>query len=241
LRATLRPFAGKGLEVETTRGRLRARAVIVTASPSVLGAGKIVFSPELPKRQQDALARLKLGSFDHIALELTGNPLGLQRDDLVFEKSDGPRTAALLGNIGGTSLCVVEVGGKFGRELSQQGPAAMTAFAGDWLASLYGNEIRGAIKRALATRWDAEPWALGAFAAAAPGDNARRVLMDPVRERVWFAGDAVHETLWGTVGGAWESGVRAAEAALRKMGALRDPDAPAEKRPLRRRRREPTE
>src|SRR5205823_3830186 len=129
----------KSLEVETTRGRLRARAAIVTASPSVLAAGKIGFSPELPKRQLDALARLKLGSFDHIALELAGNPLGLQRDELIFEKSDGPRTAALVGNVGGTNLSIVEIGGRFGRELAQQGQPAMVAFASDWLAGLFGN------------------------------------------------------------------------------------------------------
>ena len=38
--------------------------------------------------------------------------------------------------------------------------------------------------------------------------------MEPVRDAILFAGEAVHETLWGTVGGAWESGERAAEAAL---------------------------
>ncbi|MEA2989105.1 MAG: hypothetical protein QOG83_1816, partial [Alphaproteobacteria bacterium] len=33
--------------------------------------------------------------------------------------------------------------------------------------------------------------------------------------KLWFAGEATHETLWGTVGGAWEAGERAADAALR--------------------------
>jgi hypothetical protein len=42
--------------------------------------------------------------------------------------------------------------------------------------------------------------------------------MEPVRDRVYFAGEAVHETLWGSVGGAWESGERAAEAALKRIG-----------------------
>ena len=37
---------------------------------------------------------------------------------------------------------------------------------------------------------------------------------------MFFAGEATHETQWGTVDGAWESGERAAEAALRKIGAL---------------------
>jgi ADP-ribose pyrophosphatase YjhB (NUDIX family) len=31
----------------------------------------------------------------------------------------------------------------------------------------------------------------------------------------------VHETLWGTVGGAWESGERAADAVIRQLGGRR--------------------
>ena len=83
----------------------------------------------------------------------------------------------------------------------------MVDFAADWLAGLYGSEMKKAIKRSHATRWNQEPLALGAFSAAAPGwQGARRILMEPVQNAVWFAGEAVHETLWGTVGGAWESG-----------------------------------
>ena len=67
----------------------RARAAIVTASTNVLAAGKIRFDPELPRRYLDAVTRLKLGSYDHIALELPDNPLGLRSDELVFEKSEG--------------------------------------------------------------------------------------------------------------------------------------------------------
>jgi monoamine oxidase len=223
------------LEVETEKGRINARAVLVTASTDVLAAGKIKFVPDLPKRQLDALSQLRLGSYDHVALELPGNPLGLQRDDMVFEKSESTRTAALLANVSGTSLAMVEVGGRFGRDLSGQGEQAMVAFAIDWLADLYGTDVKKAVKRTHATCWNAEPWVLGAFSAASPGgQGARKVLMEPLRDRIYFAGEAVHETLWGTVGGAWESGVRAAEAILRKMGVLRDEPEP--KRPPPRRR-----
>ena len=41
---------------------------------------------------------------------------------------------------------------------------------------------------------------------------------------MYLAGEATHETLWGTIDGAWESGERAAEAALRRIGALKDPE-----------------
>jgi monoamine oxidase len=206
---------GGRVEVVTTRGRLSAPAVIVTVSTAVLAAGKIRFDPE-PRRQLEAAARLTLGSYDHIALELNGNPLGLQRDEMVYEKCEGPRTAAMLANVSGTSLCMVEVAGRFGRDLAREGEAAMKAFAVDWLAALYGNEVRKAVGRSHATRWNEEPWTLGAFSAAPPGAQPmRRVLMESVRERIWFAGEAAHETLWGTVAGAWESGERAAEGVLK--------------------------
>ena len=67
-----------------------------------------------------------------------------------------------------------------------------------------------------------EPYVLGAFSAAAPGGQpSRRVLMEPLNNRLFFAGEAAHETLWGTVGGAWESGERAADAVVRLLGGKR--------------------
>jgi monoamine oxidase len=218
----------RGVAVETPKGTISAHAAIVTVSTNVVTSGAIKFTPELSKRQLDAFAKLSLGSYDHIALEIPGNPLGADSDDLVFEKADGPRTAALLANVSGTSLCLVEVAGSFGRELAAQGEAAMVDFAADWLAGLYGTEVKKAIKRSHATRWDHEPLVRGAFSAAAPGwEGARRTLMEPVENAIWFAGEAVHETLWGTVGGAWESGERAATAVLRRLGPVKEPEPAA--------------
>jgi monoamine oxidase len=203
----------------------------------VLASGQIKFSPELPKRVLDAAAKLKPGTLERVALELPGNPLGLQRDELVFEKSESARTAAILANVSGSTLCHVDVGGRFGRELSAQGEGEMISFAQNWLGELYGADMKKAVKRSHATQWDKEPWILGGASAAAPGaPGARRVLMEPLRDRVWFAGEAVHDTQWGTVGGAWESGERAAEAALRKLGLVKNaPEAVRPAPPKRRR------
>jgi monoamine oxidase len=233
----------RGVEVQTHRGAIAARTAIVTASTNALVSGQIRFTPELPQRVSDALGNLSLGSYDHIALELAGNPLGLDSDDLVFEKSNDSRTAAILGNVYGTQLCLVEVGGAFAKELSAQGEAAMVDFAGDWLAKLYGAELKKSVRRAVATRWDADSYARGAMSAAAPGGHgARAVLAEPLNEALWFAGEAVHETLWGTVGGAWESGERAADEVLRRLAGEREPEAeetPVHKRRSRRRRAGP--
>jgi len=96
------------------------------------------------------------------------------------------------------------------------------AFAVEWLTKLFGNEWAAAVKKSSATRWNAAPFVLGAMSAAAPGAQpSRRILTEPIG-CLFLAGEATHETLWGTVYGAWESGERAAEAALQKIGAFRD-------------------
>jgi monoamine oxidase len=214
-----------GVYVVTTNGTVRARTVIVTVSTNVLTSGKIEFKPELSRRQLDAAAALSLGSYDHIALDMPRNSLDLQRDDLVFEQSSGPRTAALLAGVSGTSLHLVEVAGDFGRDLSSKGQPAMIEFAHDWMGSLFGTSVKKAIKRSYATRWNQEPFALGAMSAAAPGGaDARKSLAEPLGGRVWLAGEALHETQWGTVNGAWDSGQRAADAALGQIGALKRPE-----------------
>jgi monoamine oxidase len=226
--ATRIAWSGRDVTVETAAGKIAARAAIVTASSNVLTSGALKFLPELPKRTLDAASKVSLGSYDHIALQLPGNPLGLSRDDVVIEQAKDARTAFMIANMGGSSLCSIDVAGAFGRDLSAQGEPAMVAFAVEWLAKLFGSDVAKAVKKSSATRWDAAPFALGAMSAASPGGQpSRKILMEPVGS-VFLAGEAAHETLWGTVDGAWESGERAAEAALRKIGAIKDaePDQP---------------
>ncbi|MGV3635656.1 MAG: flavin monoamine oxidase family protein [Pseudorhodoplanes sp.] len=214
------PQARGGITIETAKGALQARAVIVTVSTNVLADGKLI--PDLPKRQLDALARLRLGHYERIALEIPDNPFGLARDDLVFEKTNGKQTAALLGNVAGTSLAYVDVAGSFARDLGAKGPREMTAFALEWLDKLFGADVRTAVRRTHATQWALAPYVQGAFSAAsAGGQPSRRILMtEPLRDRMFYAGEAAHETLWGTVGGAWESGERAADQALKIVSPL---------------------
>lgn len=233
---------GGALLIDTPKGTIRARTAIVTVSTAVLARGAIAFTPELPKSHADAVASLSLGQQEQIALEMSGNPLDLDPDDLVFEKANGARTAALLANIGGSTLSVVSVGGNLARDLARSGEAALADFAVQWIADTFGTGMKDAVKRSIATRWSADALVGGAFSAAAPGHaDARRTLATPLRDRVWFAGEAAHETLWGTVNGAWNSGTRAADAALRVVAGLPQtkPGPKPERRTRHKRQREP--
>ncbi len=231
-----------GITLETgSKGSLQARAVIVTVSTNVLADGKLI--ADLPKRQLDALARLRLGHYERVALNIPGNPFGLAGDDLVFEKAEGKQTAALLGNVGGSTLAYVDIAGSFARELASKGQREMTAFALEWLDKLFGADVTKAVTRTHATQWAFAPHVQGAFSAASVGGQpSRRILMtEPLRDRVFYAGEAAHETLWGTVGGAWESGERAADLALKVVAPLTG-SVPAQKtqpakQPARRRQR----
>ena len=228
-------WSKRDVSVETPAGKITARAAVITVSSNVLAAGNIKFAPDIPKRMLDAASKLSLGSYDRIALQMPGNPLGLARDDVIIEQSNSTKTALMYANIGDSSLCSIDVGGSFGRDLSAQGEAAMVAFAVEWLTKLFGSDAAAAVKKSSATHWNAAPFALGAMSAAGPGgQSSRKVLSEPIGS-MYLAGEATHETLWGTVDGAWESGERAAEAALRRIGALKDREPPPRRAKPRRR------
>jgi monoamine oxidase len=215
-------WGSRDVTVETPSGKIAARAAIITVSSNVLASGNIKFAPDIPKRTLDAASKVSLGSYDHIALQMPGNPLGLSRDDVIIEQSTSNRTALLLANMGGSSLCAIDVAGSFGRDLSAQGEAAMLAFAREWLGNLFGSDAAASVKKSSATRWNASPYVMGAMSAASPGNQAsRKILTEPIGA-MFLAGEATHESLWGTVDGAWESGERAADAALRRIGAIKD-------------------
>lgn len=234
--ATRISWSNRDVAVETPAGKIVGRAAIVTVSTHVLASGRIVFAPDLPKRQFDAAANLGLGSYDRIALQMPGNPLGLGRDESMIERGKDARTALLVANVGGSILCTLDVAGQFGADLSAQGEDAMVAFARDWLAGLFGSDAAAKIERGLATRWSADALIGGAMSAATPGAaGARKILGEPFGN-VFVAGEATHETLYGTVDGAWESGERAADAALKKIGPAKPP--PPQKKPRVKKRRQ---
>jgi monoamine oxidase len=208
----------RSVALTTDERVVTARAVIVTASTGVLASGKIRFRPNLPGAYVSAFEKLKLGSYDHVALAFDGNPLGLDANEVVFERVYTTKTAALLANVHGTRLSLLTLAGHSGAELADKGENAMTDFALDWISGVFGSRARKALLRVHATSWNKDPWTLGAFSSAPPGaQQARKTLSEPLNDVVWFAGEAVHQTLWGTVGGAWQNGERAADAVIARL------------------------
>jgi len=219
-------WSGRDVTVETPAGKIAARAAIVTVSSNVLAAGNIKFTPEIPKRQLDAAAKLNLaatiGSCCNCR-QSAGAGARRHRHRTKQFNADGAVVCQY-----GTVVAVLDRCRRLVRTRSlSQGEPAMVAFAVEWLTKLFGSEWAAAVNKSSATRWDAAPFVQGAMSVAAPGAQpSRKVLTEPIG-CMFLAGEATHETLWGTVDGAWESGERAAEAALQKIGGLKDESAAA--------------
>ena len=126
------------------------------------------------------------------------------------------RTVSITVRPAGHELILVFFGGAYARELEAAG--ALETVARDELVGVFGSDLGRRIRRSTATAWLSDRWARGSYSAARPGfARCRRVLAEPVADRVFFAGEACTPTAYGAIHGAWASG---ADAAHRIASAL---------------------
>jgi monoamine oxidase len=211
--ATLIDHAGTQLRVETPRGELRARAVIVTVPTDVLRAGALRFHPALPNKIA-AAAALPLGLADKLYLRLD-QAEEFPKDSHLYGAIDRVGTGSYHLRPFGRPLIECYFGGCLARDLEAGGETAFWAFATDELASLLGGAIRQRLHPIAASAWARDPHARGSYSHALPGHaDARRTLAEPVERRLFFAGEACSVHDFSTAHGAYRSGTAAADAAV---------------------------
>lgn len=209
-------WSGAGVAVESARGTVRARAVIVTVSTGVLAFEDIRFRPALPVGHHEAAFDLPMGLLTKIPVEITGGDrLGLAAfDDLLIERPARHDVYFLCFPFN-TPLMVGFVGGDFAWEMEAAGQDAAVDFVTDRLVDIFGSDLRNRMGRSLMTNWAGERRVRGAYASARPGRAAaRRALAEPVGDRIWFAGEALAGELIQTAGGARLSGEAVAREVL---------------------------
>jgi len=201
-------WSGDGVRVETDKGTLGAKAVIVTVSTGVLAADLIRFTPALEPDKQESFRRISMGTFNNIALQFSRDIFGLGNDAYWDYKPATTDAVGFMTNISGTNLSFGFVGGSFGRQLIDAGVEAAVDFALGELKKSLGNDIHKDFVKGAYTMWDKDPWTLGSYASAEPGYyHMREVLRRPVGDRIFFAGEACNELLWATCAGAQFSGI----------------------------------
>jgi len=169
----------------------------------------IRFHPALPAKV-DAARGLPLGLADKVMLALD-QPDALPKDGSL--RGATMRTAMGSFHLRPFGQPCIEgyFGGRYARELEDEGAGALAAQAIDEISALLGSDFRRKLKPLAQSRWAHDPFARGSYSHALPGQAGMRALLaTPVDGRLFFAGEATSPNFFSTAHGARDSGERAA-------------------------------
>jgi monoamine oxidase len=208
-----------GVKIQTAKGSIRSKTVIVTASSNALAAGAIEFQPALPAEYVEGFASLPLVACYKCLLGFrSAAPFPDQFS--IFQPLVDGTTPAFFPRFWGTNHLEIIAGGDLARNLELGGSENAIR---DLLARLEVSfpgctaEFDGRISE---SRWLTNPFIQGAYSGALPGAfPVRSALSKPIDDQIWFAGEALapggaHSSMHG----AHRTGVSAATGALQSLG-----------------------
>ena len=210
-----------GVDVDTPLGKVSGRTALVTVSTNVLASGRIAFEPALPSWKTAAAEALPLGVHNKIAIGLdTASAAVPESQYLTAMTRDRGVPVALYVRPYGYDYVVASTTGRFAASLERCGEAASVEFLVEHFKAVFGSDVtRCLTDRVIATTWQGDPWTLGAYSAAEPGQaHQRAVLARPVDDRLFFAGEATSTDAFCTCHGAYLSGQRAVNEIAGALG-----------------------
>jgi monoamine oxidase len=210
-------WSGKTVKIDTPRGVVTARAIILAVPVNVLIAGGIIFTPALPERLMQAFHDCPMGVSEKLAMLLDRPVDGLEHTygDVVFPGEGPARTFNLYVNPFGRPLLVSHMAGSWGGEMEHLSDADAEAMAAEAAVEAFGSSLRKRIIRTLRTHWASDPYTLGGYSQARPGRAASRLMFsEPVGDRIVLAGEHCSIPFYSTVHGAHLSGIAAAKSAM---------------------------
>ncbi len=207
--------SGPGVKADTPKGTVSAKQLVLTVSTGVLAAETISFVPALPVSKQQAVENLPMGLLNKIALDFDPSWTKAHQGQIADYHTSGDAYCTTLFGFYDTSVAVGFVAGRFADQLEEEGSGAATEFCLQGLSAAFGNDVRKHIRKTAETAWRSNPLTLGSYSYARPGGaKARRVLAEPVDNKLFFAGEATDSDAYATVHGAFKSGQRAAHEVL---------------------------
>jgi len=214
--ATLIDHSGERVRVTTLHGTLAARAVIVAVPPGVMANQTLRFSPALPDKLEAAHA-LPLGVADKMCLGIDGAD-DLPAETRLYGATDRVETGSYTLRPFGRPVIDGYFGGAFARELESQGNGAFAAFAIEQICAALGNDVRKRLRPIAESAWARDPWSLGAYSYGSQGAQAARAkLATSVGDKLFFAGEHCSDVDFSTAHGAYRTGVKAAEDAIKAL------------------------
>jgi len=208
-------FSGVTVNLNTTRGAIEAKSVIIAVPTSRIGA--VTFTPALPEKLAAAEA-LPLGHAEKLYFALK-DPEEFPADGHLYARRDRAEMGTYHLRPMGRPVIEAFFGGDLSKGLAEAGIEAMAAYAKGELAEVLGSAFPARLTTLAASSWSTDAYALGGYSYAKPGfADQRAVLAAPVDNRIFFAGEACSRNRYSTAHGAYETGYAAAEQALAALG-----------------------
>jgi monoamine oxidase len=210
-------YDSKRVRVVTNRGPVAAEQAVITVPLGVLQAGSIIFTPELPQEKRRAIARMGMGVFEKLALKFPHRFWPADKQ-LFFYLGDRPGHFPAWINLAhyhATPVLVTHHAGSPARMINQLPDETLIAEAMIVLRVMFGAAAPEP-EAYIRTGWQKDPFSQGSYSFQKVGQlkDDRQTLAAPVGNRLFFAGEATQPTFFGTVHGAYSSGLRAAEEVL---------------------------
>ena len=219
---------GKDIKVETNNGTITAKACIVTVSTGVLNAGKIKFTPDLPKKKYEAFDGINMTPYHRVTLQLKENfykDYGISADTYWYKKVENnylnkepyPKSSNGTLRVCHSNISFFSLKGQFAKDMAKEGDKASIDFILNYLRSVYGSSFDNYFIKAHVSDWIDNPHTIGAWSSAKPGKSKlRKILKKSVLNKIFFAGEATAGA-YGTVHGADRSGQRVVKELLKKV------------------------
>lgn len=206
-----------GVTVHTGQGRFSAPRVLITLPLGVLKHGAVTFDPPLPAAKQRAVERLGVGLLNKLYLRFPSAFWPAEPHLLGYAAEQRGAWAEWL-NLRAPTGQPVLLGfnaASYARRLEARNDTETVAEAMAVLRRIFGQRAPDP-SAWLVTRWASDPFARGSysFLAAGASPNDYDALAEPVRGRLFFAGEATARDFAATVHGALLSGQRAAQQLL---------------------------
>jgi monoamine oxidase len=191
--------------------RASAKRVIVTLPLGVLQSGTVRFTPSLTQKH-GALEKLESGPVIRVAMVFHSrfwNP-----KVAFYHAPQAPFPTFWTPLPIRAPLLTAWAGGPKAARLAGRGSQALVHLALQTVESVL--QMKADLAAAYVHDWRADPYARGGYSyVKVNGERARAQLAKPLQETLFFAGEATNtEGESGTVGGALQSGVRAAQEIL---------------------------
>ena len=208
---------GEDVTVATETDTYTGAEAIVTLPLGVLKTGRVAFSPALPGPTQRAIDALGMGVLNKCYLRFPA-VFWPEVDWLEYVPPQNGHWVEWLSLARPTQQPVL-LGfnaADFGREIEAWSDDEIVADAMRMLRVIFGRRIPDPDGSRI-TRWASDPFAGGSYSFNALGStpDMRDELARSIAGRLHLAGEAAHREHFGTVHGAYLSGLRAAQDVLR--------------------------